>query len=255
MLSYLYVVRAGENEELRYSLRSLKNAPPGNVVIAGGAPRWLNTEAVTFVPVEQAPVTRHEGWWIKYQNVRLNLAAGLQKCNETVVLMNDDMFFTGRVDKIEALRWPSLNDLFAAFSCTRERPTSTYMEGEVATLSWCESQGVSEPHSYALHVPMPLERDKALDLLSLLPSEGRHPIHFRTAYGNYWGIGGKPSLDVKVTNQNRSGVRRLNGKIISPPAVKELPVPLASTSDRSFTSFEVGSKLRSLFPEPSGYEL
>ena len=35
-----------DNEELRYSLRSLKNLPHQKVWIYGGGPKWLNEEAM-----------------------------------------------------------------------------------------------------------------------------------------------------------------------------------------------------------------
>jgi len=60
----VYIVRPGENEELRFSLRSLVHVPHGRVWIIGHRPAWVR--GVEHVPTDQAPLTlatKRENAW------------------------------------------------------------------------------------------------------------------------------------------------------------------------------------------------
>ena len=82
----VYVVRPGDdNEELRYSLRSVaKNAPHRDVWIVGTVPSW--TQNVKGLPLTAADE--------KFANQRQSLtaAAGEKGISDPFVLFNDDMF-------------------------------------------------------------------------------------------------------------------------------------------------------------------
>ena len=80
----VYFVRKGDqNEELRYSLRSLVNLPHRKVWIVGHTPAW-----VTGVESIPGNVFR-EKWWNVVDNLRL---AALHVKAEQFVVMNDDIF-------------------------------------------------------------------------------------------------------------------------------------------------------------------
>jgi hypothetical protein len=87
---------------------------------------------------------------------------------------------------------------------------------------------------YALHVPMLINKQKALEVLNTF----RCPM-FRSLYGNYWKVGGILTDDVKIHNTT------------DVPKEGQL---LVSTNDRSFSEGEVGRFIKSRFTEPSKWE-
>ena len=91
----VYLCRSGENEELRYSLRSLKNVPHGQVWIFGGAPSWIS-DRVNFVGVPQTDFNFRDAWKTKFENTRRNLYTATQQpeVSEHFLLMNDDFYVT-----------------------------------------------------------------------------------------------------------------------------------------------------------------
>lgn len=236
----VYPVRPGEsNEELRYSLRSLRNLPHGRVWVAGYRPSWCS-DAVGFVPTGQQPATT---MLEKYQNSRANLR-GLAFCPDIapkVVIMNDDFFITAPLEEVPVLHYGTLGDFFAFFR-RHQRSTSTYMLGEQRTHEWLRGQGFTNTLSYALHVPLPTSRTAMKMTLRRLPMVspgGRVPLHFRTALGNLAQLGGERAPDVKL----------LRGQL----ALPGLPSPFASSSDRTW-EMGLGNRIREMFPEPGPYE-
>lgn len=49
-MDILYLCRPGENLELRYSLRSLRNVPHGRVWIFGDCPDWVTNVNLVHQP-------------------------------------------------------------------------------------------------------------------------------------------------------------------------------------------------------------
>ena len=91
-----------------------------------------------------------------------------------------------------------------------------------------------ESLDYALHVPMLINKQKAIETLNTFKS----PM-FRSLYGNYAKVGGIKADDVKIYSAG-------------------LPQPgqaLLSTSNASFKFGAVGKYIRDRFPEPSRWEV
>ena len=82
-MDVVYVCRPGENEELRYSLRSLSHIDHDEVWVFGGWPPWVKAQTVA--------VPRGRG---SYASSYANLMAALAhpSVSERFVLMMDDVF-------------------------------------------------------------------------------------------------------------------------------------------------------------------
>jgi hypothetical protein len=258
----VYLCRPGENEELRYSLRSLRNLPHGKVWIFGGAPDWVNRDRVNVIEVPQEEFNFRQAWLTKYLNVRRNLTAAVRHkdVSANFTYMNDDFYVTEAIDKVPILNYGT-REQFGAYYLAHSKVPSNYVQAEFDTLDWVSQEfGIEDPLSYALHVPLPVKKASMEGLLQILPETlpSGQPAHLRTAYGNAARLGGKTIRDVKVERGAVRGVRRLNGQVIDSGRVRqELPKPFASSSDRSFISnqFPIGKWIRAMFAEPSEYEL
>jgi hypothetical protein len=239
-----YVVRPGdENEELRYSLRSVAaNLPHRRVWIAGHRPPWVSDE-VGWLPVEQ-PEPKDE--LTKYRNARLNwqAVADCADIGPDIVMMNDDFFVTAPLSSVPVLNYGTIDD-FMAFFRRYSRTVSTYMIGEQRTIEWLQTERrIARPLSYALHVPLPVPRAALAETLAVLPlvaPSGRPlPLHLRTALGNIAKLRGTKAPDPKVL---RKDAHRTT-----------VPTPFVSTSDRTWL-MGTGTTLRRMFPVPSPYEI
>ena len=178
----LYLVKPAEvNEELKYSLRSLKNINHGRVFIAGYTPSWVEG---TY---ESIPV-RQDGE--KYQNVRNNLLSALKdpRLSDDFILMNDDFFIMKPTKVMPVLR--RLKDLDHYIELFEKVDASSYYVNSMRQArdvlrDWGIKEEIS---SYELHVPMMFNKVKLQALLDRLPHD-YSIAHLRTLYGNYYNIG------------------------------------------------------------------
>lgn len=233
-----YSVRPGDhNEELRYSLRSLRNLPHGRVWIAGHKPPWVS-DLVGHIPTLQGDPRTSE---VKFANSRRNHRALAEhdEIADDIVLFNDDFFVTEPIDRVPVLHYGTIEN-FNAFFRARSSTVSSYMLAERYTCEWVTATcGIARPRSYALHVPLPVAKQALADVLAILPETYRGlPLHLRTALGNLARLGGRRVADVKVLRSR---------------PMAELARPFASTSDGTFR-MGAGEQLRSLFPDPGPYE-
>lgn len=223
----VYVVRQGEdNEELRWSLRSLANLPHGQVCLAGYRPAWA-TGVLHLSTMQDGS---------KYANSTRNLLTACMddRLSDDVVLMNDDFFVMTQVpgDLPTMHRGPV--PLVA-----RTYPHGRYRQGMTETAALLEELGVEEPVSYELHVPMIVNRAAMVETLRVGVESGIDCLHKRTLYGNLMQLGGRLAEDVKVHNAKQVGWSWY---------------PFLSTSDSSFARLPVGQFIRDAFPEPSEFE-
>lgn len=220
----LYLVRPSEdNDELKYSLRSLKNLNHGRVFIAGYKPSWVD-ERVEYIPAEQTEN--------KYQNIRNNWLAALNdtRLSDNFILMNDDFFIMSPTKDVMPLRrLENIDHYIQLFS--KVNPESYYVETMKSARDLLREWNVKSDYSYELHTPMLFNKRKMLHLFDKLPSN--YPVsHIRTIYGNYYGINGSPIRDVKVINDAQDIA--FNQQFLS-------------TIDGSFESGAVGEFLRMKF--------
>ena len=109
-LDIVYCLKAGsKGEELKYSLRSLKNLEHNRVWIFGDCPDWVDN--VNFVPIQQ---TRGNKW--------LNTAGLLKEiCDndnitEDFIWFNDDFFVLKKMDSLNYYHDRTLNRRVLDFS-------------------------------------------------------------------------------------------------------------------------------------------
>ena len=223
----VYILRDGPaTEELRYSLRSIeKNMDHGKVWFYCGCPDGFKPDV--HVPHEQRGGT-------KWERVRSSL---IEICNNDKIskqfwLFNDDFYVMSKMQKAENFQRGLLHDHIRGIEKRHGRTT-----GYSRNLRHCESQlqqaGLTTL-DYALHIPMLVDRAKALEALQMFP---RCPM-FRSIYGNYAQIGGAFHNDVKTTDPSKE---------------IEKGADFFSTSNKAFAGF-VREQMEKKFPDPCRYE-
>lgn len=221
----VYLLREGKNEELVYSLRSVEeNFAYRRVWFAGGKPDGLEPDE--YMPIKQDAPS-------KWQNVRNMLVEVCKNDNisKDFWLFNDDFFVLEPCDdKLPTFYWKTLDDWIE--HCKNAAEYAGRLRHLKKTL---EDAGLPIVN-YALHVPMLINRKKALEVLEKYPDE---PM-FRALYGNYVGLNGVEMADYKL--------RRMDKKI-EPGHI------FVSTQDDSFHSGIVGRQLRDRFKYKSRFEV
>jgi len=228
-MNFVYICKDGENEELRYSIRSVvKNTDNPKIWVVGGKPDWY---IGNYIPVLQ---NQH-----KYQNALNNLKAACasEEIPEDFILMNDDFYITNKINEIKIYNNGLLSDQISSYHSVGHR--STYLNRLGKTYSYLQKRNILNPISYELHVPMPMEKSKLITIL-----EEQYSTLWRSKYGNLFNIGGETVKDVKV---HKSGVMRS----LSHNENKE-HIPYLSSADTSFNYLL--DFLTKNFPDKSIYE-
>jgi hypothetical protein len=228
-MDFVYVCREGDNEELRYSIRSVeKNMPPGKIWIIGGKPDWYTGN---FVHVEQTKKS--------YANVReqLRVACATEKISDDFVLMNDDFFFLKHIGDMPVYHGGLLKDKVDEYM---ELGSRRYGNLLLRTYNNLVRLGIRNPIDYDIHLPMPMNKHKL--------KESIKKAYFpRSGYGNIHEIGGTYINDVK-TYSNKS---YLNSKSYN---FEDSKLPFISTEDDSFQEV-YDLILKDMFLDPSPYEI
>jgi len=229
-MDIVYFVREGDdNEELRYSLRSLVNIPHGTVHIVGYKPCWVKN--VNYIEVPQSGT--------KNTNTTNNLkvASESEEISDNFILMNDDFFIMKPIDKIPNLNRGYIVDVAEYY----QQFNSPYFKGMVQTHNYILELGYPSPLSYELHVPMVMNKDNVQKMLEQYyfdaPEVG--VLHKRSLYGNMFSYGGETIKDVKVYEED--GEFDENSTFLS-------------TQDNIWQNSNVGKFIRSKFTEKSQYE-
>lgn len=229
-----------DSEELRYSLRSLKNLPHDKVFIVGEKPSWVKN--VEFIEVSQTGT--------KYQNVMLNLLATVknEQVSNDFTVMNDDFFIAKALPELPNLNFGEMQQVIAWY-VERYPEGSGYIERMKMLYDALRERGIETPMSYELHVPMVFNKNKYLTLRDNM--QGKRLFHYRTYYGNYYNLGGTPSKDCKIFLEPRHNDSDYNEN------------PLAYLQNQSFLSVTgaafrdglPGDFVKKSFPDKSMYEL
>lgn len=238
MMDLVYICRDGDNEELRYSIRSaVKNMPHDKIWVVGGKPDWY---IGPHIPVDQVAT--------KYLNVAKNQEAAFSSelISENIVLMNDDFFIIKPIDKIKTYHGGPLIDTIRDFR--RAGVNSLYVRKLDHTRRVLKRNfNIQHPFSYELHVPMPATKSGMREVIKL-------GVASRSAYGNINKVGGEDMKDVKfytgsiMDHKNYKEVLSYSGNI------EDMEYPYLSSSDASFPIL-LEKILGDLFPDPSPYEL
>ena len=222
-------VREGPvNQQLRYALRSwAANLPHRRVWLVGYRPPW--TAGVEHIPTRQTGT--------KYRNTTVAVRAACEhpEVSDPFLLCNDDFFVMRPVESMPVLHRGPVAEVEAYYVT---RGSGAYLRGLRETRDLLVSLGHTDPLSYELHVPLPVDKAgmmKALDA-------GRHldVVHKRTLYGNLAGLGGERIADVKILHRAPRFDRDAR---------------FLSTMPDSFTHGHVGAHIRRVFTRPCAYEV
>lgn len=231
MLDIVYVVKDGDdNEELRYSLRSLANYPHRYVFMVGYKPDWVSNQ-VLHIP-------DHNDHGSKYQNSthHMRMACESKRVSEDFVYMNDDFFIMEPITEIPTMHRGNVQFQIQSHST---KGVGAYVRGMKTTRNALNKAGIDRVLSYELHIPYVVNKK---NMIKLLNSYKDIPFfHKRTAYGNIFKIGGQFMSDVKVYNKN--------------PKFDFKDTTFLSTLDSCFRDDEVGRYIRERFPNKCDYEI
>ena len=219
-----------ENEELRYSLRSVeRNMPHRNVWIYGGKPRGIEPDR--HVKTNQTEPTK----WARVQSMLRQVCAN-DEITENFWLFNDDFFI---MEPFNENSEPTYNTELRKYIARLETKYGqiTPWTKQLRHLAYTLESAGKGTLNYAVHKPMLINRKKAMVVLEKFPEE---PM-FRALYGNYYAIGGRNEHDRKV-------------KVIDYPVEKITSWKTISTDDNSFTYGPVGSYIRGTFTKKSRFE-
>jgi len=227
-MNFVYICKDGENEELRYSLRSVvQNCKVDNIFVVGGKPGWYVGE---YIQVNQK--------YSKYKNAFNNFKA---ICNSNIpdnfILMNDDFFITKPIDKIVSYYNGTLQDKIDAYETVLGR--SSYINRLKTTQDQLIRSGINNPLNYEIHVPMAMSKQKFNDILRM-----NHNLLYRSIYGNTYNDESQEMKDVKVYQSE-------NFKSLSYNFQEDYP--FLSTENKSFDELK-HSYLLNVFPNKTIYE-
>lgn len=229
MLRIVYLVRPGDdNEELRYSLRSLVNLrTPHAVTIAGHKPAWLSDD-VDHLPIEQTPGARQ-------QNVNALVAAACEAHPDGFVMWYDDIFLMQPIEHIPRMRANTLDRTVEKLT-GKDGPTA-YVAG-IARAGEILRNVLHHPGPLyafdAIHVPQHIDPVAMRWALNLGRAHGCN--HRLTLHGNLAGY--------------RDAIHVRNAK--SPEGWDQRA--WVSTSDQRFRDGQVGAFIRDRFRDPSRWE-
>ena len=228
-LDVVYIVGFDEdNEQLRYSLRSLaKNIPHRNVWIYGGRLNWYS-EKIQLGDREQ------RGGY-KWQKASFSLRPICQngQLSDDFVLMNDDFFILKPIEKLDYFYHTTLADTIAERRDDINAPNS-YKHIIADAKRWLDDRQLPDK-DYELHLPMIFNKKK---LLELLQEQGAWVGATRSRYANKYAVGGEERQDVKIFKAEAS---------LKPDA------DFVSTTPHSFAG-RLGREIRDHFPNACKYE-
>ena len=228
-MDFVYICRDGENEELKYSIRSvLHSFPDAKVWLVGGKPDWYSGN---HLAVNQSSN--------KYDNALKNLKSLCehQEISHNFILMNDDFFIIKKINAIDQFYNGLLSDKIDRF--TKVTGSSMYIKKLVATNNKLIKLGIKDPIDYELHVPMPMDKVGLLNVITEYPQ-----CLWRSMYGNLLNVGGSQMQDVKVYVNRRHADR--SGQVTDESIY-------LSTEDAALKTI-LDKTLKHLLPSPSVYE-
>lgn len=210
-------------DELRYSLRTLKNFPHGKVWFFCGCPQGFRPDE--YVPFKQIGERKFAKATSTYKAI---CESGV---SEDFWMFNDDFFILEKVENFPYMFHGTLGE-YVEFLRRRSR-VNPYARRLDRTRLNLENKGLGTLN-YALHIPMLFNKGKVMETLETFPND---PM-FRSLYGNLHKVGGIEANDCKICDMETI-----------PEGWK-----LVSTYEESFNHGKVGEYIREKFPTPSEWE-
>lgn len=213
------------SEELRYSLRSLKNFPHNRVIFYGGCPEGFRPDL--WIEYEQRGKTGAS----KVTDT-LNQIAKDERIPEDFWLFNDDFFIVKPYKLTTATISGTLEKRY--IQNNHRYGFSTYARVLYNAYTQLKKRGL-DTLSYEGHTPMLFNKTKLAKVLDEFGAE----IMFRSIYGNYYKIPAVLRGDCKIKSLTRE---------------PDKDADLLSTWETSFADGKVGEYIRAKFPTPCKYE-
>jgi hypothetical protein len=236
-LDAVYLVKPGDdNEELRFSLRSLaKNMPyVDRVFVAGYTPSWVrNVESIALEPLDD-----------KFDNQFQSLRAACadERISDDFVLMNDDQFALVEMDFLPAWHLGGLRLLIRRLAKRGQTAKGDrWFYGLQQTAKQMRAWGHPNPNAYEAHMPLLFNRHT---LAARMDTVTHRPFLWGAAYDAVGTTRGVLGDNVKV---GELGARELLACMTS-------GLPFISTEDEAFAFGKVGEFIRTVFPDPCIYE-
>lgn len=206
---YIYKATHDNGQELRYSIRSLKNITNwnGQVFISGDKPEWLIN--AYFIPVKKLGTT------IMQDAEERTMAAVNDEClPEEFIFMNDDIYCT---EKTAVENYHNEASFFGS---------KFYKLAKAQTFKRLVRLSVNDPKDYELHVPMIMTKDNRRKVNAIIRSSLRGiPLLPRTIYGNLFYTESTPYEDKKTkTNSLKDGLF-ISTQFYTPELAKLFPDP------------------------------
>lgn len=241
-MDIVYLIKVdpeNDSEELRYSLRSLKNIPHQKVVIVGEKPEWVTN--VDFIPVSQTK-TKHQNW-----SMNLSAAVRSDRISDDFIMMNDDFFFMKKIQRMPHLNMGGMKQVIDSYN-KRYPMGSEYIDKMTKLYTMLIESGHEKPMSYELHVPTVLNKQNVLDMYQA--ANGQPMYQFRSYYGNHFNVAGETIRDVKVFVDPSHNDPQYN----QDPEQYLAAQTFLSTTGGSFKRGVPGDFIRKMFPDTSPYE-
>lgn len=228
----VYILGTGslwQNNELRYSLRSLENIEHGKVFIVGWKPAWLTTAAIHIHALD----AYHD----KLSNsiAKQIIAATDWRITDEFILMNDDFFIL----KPQEIKNYYLGPM-AEHIDNHETRGGYYYNALRRTRDVLRIAGIEQPLDYEAHTPIIYKKDLFLKLAEKIDCQLDGYL-FRSLYGNLYNIGGEKIEDFKIRVKDGSDWHKWD------------TMPLISTDNEIAAEFRLW--IREKLSEPSIYEL
>lgn len=227
-----FVKDTPENEELRYSLRSLEeNWQYRRVVFYGGCPDGLHPDR--WFTYTQTALDK----WNKVRDM-ITRACKDDDLTEDIWLFNDDFYVLKPKDENMPAQYNGTLLPYIERIERKQGQGDDYTDRLRIANNKLIQMG-KQTLNYEVHKPMLINRKKALEVLERFPDVPA----FRSLYGNYWEVGGENRHDMKL-------------KILGPSKMAEVQSfwDFLSTSDKSFAEGEAGRWIRDRFQRPSRFE-
>jgi hypothetical protein len=227
-LTFVYLCRSGENEELRYSIRSvLKYFPNAKIWVVGQKPDWYSGP---FLEVPEYKSKHHS----VYQNLK-HLSED-SRIPENIVMMNDDFFIVAPVKRFGNYHSGKL--IKKVYAYEEAFPESSYTKRLRKGHDYLVKNHIRMPLDFELHVPMKVKKSKLAKAIE-------HNIPWRSAYGNLFKVPASKISDVKVYSKDSGEFGGYD--------YKSEKHPFLSTDDASFEGILI-DYLAEKFPQPTIYE-
>lgn len=234
-MDIVYIYKSNGSDELKYSLRSLKNIPHRNVIISGDKEEWFSDEIIHLGRDSR----RYYRARSKYSDAENNLLRALNYdgLSDEFILFNDDFFIMKQIKKVPDYNLGTLQE------CLNERLARTgetkYTRAIRATIGYLRDLKIESPVNYSVHSPVVMSKTRRLAISRMINANAASTILLaRTIYGNLFTQQSEQTDDFKIYQLNSSPIDQ----------------KLISTDERSFEFGEVGKLIRERFGEACKYE-